>query len=392
MISLGGASRGRERPSSHDVAFYIPTIGAVLAEGAVPPTGGAETQVFLLARALAARGVKVCVCTFDIPGVRIPPARDGVQITLRQPYVRRDMVGKVREVLAVRRAIADADAEVVVTRIAGLYVGLIGLFAKLARRRFIYSSASFLDFDFAGLGFRRRDLALYRLGLRLASEIVVQTAEQAQLCQASLGRSPVVIKSLGESVPPRTGSPEAFLWIGRVDTNKRPLAFVDLARSLPDSPFWMVAVPSAREERLMDEVERAAAEVPNLVLLTPRPRNELVHLIDRAVAVVSTSEFEGMPNVFLEAWARGVPALALTYDPDGVIERHGLGEFAGGSRETFVTAASVLWRGRHEQEAVAARCRRYVAEEHSEDVVAAQWERALGLLSPVPAGSAEVIA
>jgi glycosyltransferase involved in cell wall biosynthesis len=96
-------------------------------------------------------------------------------------------------------------------------------------------------------------------------------------------------------------------------------------------------------------------------------------LIDRAVAVVSTSEFEGMPNVFLEGWARGVPALALSHDPDGVIEGHGLGACALGSGESLVAAARTLWEGRGDQAEVAERCRRYVAEEHSEEAVASRW-------------------
>ena len=45
----------------------------------------------------------------------------------------------------------------------------------------------------------------------------------------------------------------------------------------------------------------------------------------RAVAAVNTSEFEGMPNVLLEAWSRGVPALVLHYDPGGVVRAHRLG-------------------------------------------------------------------
>jgi glycosyltransferase involved in cell wall biosynthesis len=146
----------------------------------------------------------------------------------------------------------------------------------------------------------------------------------------------------------------------------------------------MVAVPSPGTDALMNEVITAANETMNLELLDPRPRAEILDLIDHAVAVVSTSDFEGMPNVFVESWTRGVPALALSYDPDGVIERYGLGAFAGGSRERFLAAASALWRGRAEQSELGARCRAYVEAEHSEDVVVADWQRVLGIGSPSP--------
>jgi glycosyltransferase involved in cell wall biosynthesis len=367
-------SWGRRSRASYDVMFYLPSITGLLGQG-----GGAETQVALRARALARRGVRVCVVALPAMG-GLPASLEGVDVVSRPASkARQPFVGKVREAARIGHTLARVDASVVVVDVAGPQVGIVALWARAFRRKFVYSAASLPDFDFQALGFKRRDGALYRLGLRLATEIVVQTVEQAQLCRTTLGRSPVLIKSIGETVAPRTAVPEAFLWIGRVDANKQPLAFVELARCLPDSRFWMVPVPRRHEERLVEEVERAAAAVPNIELLTPRPRHELMPLIDRAVAVVNTSDFEGLSNVFLEAWARGVPALALSHDPDGLIERYQLGEFARGSRDRLVACARRLWDGRRDQGELANRCRRYVADEHALEVVAGQWERALGL-------------
>ncbi len=369
----------------YDVMFYLPSVTPLLDGGRSRPGGGAETQVILLARALARRGYKVCLVTYPSEPA-LPSTIDGVHIIVRsaskadQPFV-----GKLREAGRIARSILRGDASVVVARLAGQQVGLVALSAKLRRRRFVYSSSSILDFDFPALRLKQRDLALYRLGLRLASELVVQTEEQAVLCRRRLGRSAVLIRSVAELVPERTAAAEAFVWIGRVDSNKRPLAFVELARSLPEARFWMVPVRSVREGWLLDEVERAAATVPNLELLEPRPRAQLMELVERAVAVVSTSKFEGMPNTFLEGWTRGVPALALSHDPDGVIGRHGLGEFAGGSRERLVAGARRLWAGRADQRDLSACCRRYIASEHSEEVVMGQWERALGISASVSA-------
>src|SRR3954451_1739755 len=48
---------------SLDVVFYMPWLGPLLAAGAAPAGGGAETQILLLAKALAARGWRVGVVT-----------------------------------------------------------------------------------------------------------------------------------------------------------------------------------------------------------------------------------------------------------------------------------------------------------------------------------------
>jgi glycosyltransferase involved in cell wall biosynthesis len=42
--------------------------------------------------------------------------------------------------------------------------------------------------------------------------------------------------------------------------------------------------------------------------------------LEAAVALVSTSSHEGMPNTFVEAWGHGVPVLTLSFDSDGVVD------------------------------------------------------------------------
>ena len=372
----------RER---YDVAFYSPWIGPLLvADRDVAPTGGAETQIFLVARTLAANGFRVCVIAFSLDGVALPARVAGIDVVARPPYsARRRWLGKLVEAGHIWRALRSVDAEVFVTRAAGPHVGLVGLFARIARRRFVYSSANVSDFDFAVLAPKRRDRALLRLGVRLANVVVVQSDEQVSLCEARFGRTPRRIRSICEPARQRTGTPEAFLWIGRMVWYKRPEAFLELARAVPDARFWLVGVPvpwTPGGAQLVADVERDAQALPNLELLSPRPRTELMHLIDRAVAVVNTADFEGVPNILLEGWARGVPALVLTHDPDHVVERERLGAFARGDPGALAEAARGMWAGRDDQQQVAARCRRYVAENHAAGAVAAQWAEALSLV------------
>jgi glycosyltransferase involved in cell wall biosynthesis len=372
----------------HDVVFYIPSVTSRLDGSREPAAGGAETQTVLLARALAQRGASVAVVAY--PSDSVPLSFDGVDVIHRRPSrANKRLVGKLHEAFAVHGALRKARARVVVVQVAGLQVGLAAISARLRRQRFVYQSASFLDFDFSRRWLRRRDLALYRLGLRLATDIVVQTEEQARACQAVVGRVPQVVRSIAEPAPERRLPGSTFLWPGRVDANKRPLEFVELARALPDCSFTMVAVPSPAAPRLMDDVRSAAANVENLKLLGPIPRGEVVKLAERAVAVVNTSEWEGLPNTFLEGWARGVPALALAHDPDGVIVRYGLGEFAAGSHERLVEAARRLWDEREDSHELATRCRDYVRSVHAEELVASDWE---GVLDIRPRRASHILA
>jgi glycosyltransferase involved in cell wall biosynthesis len=373
----------------YDVAFYTPWIGPLLVpDRDVAPTGGAETQVLLVARALAARGFRVCVIAFALDGVRLPAHVAGVDVIARPPYgARRRLIGKLVEAAHIWGALRSVDAGVVVTRAAGPHVGLVGLFARISGKRFVYSSANVSDFNFAVLAPKRRDRALLRLGIRLANEVVVQSDEQVFLCRRKFGRTPRLIRSVCEPAPPRAGTREAFLWIGRMVWYKRPEAFLELAKATPEARFWLVGVPvpwAPGGAQLLADVEREARALPNLELLSPRPRAELMELIGRAVAIVNTADFEGVPNILLEGWARGVQALVLTHDPDQMVERERLGAFAHGDAATLAAEARRMWAQRDEQQEVAAHCRRHVRQNHAADAIAARWAEALAL-DPTPA-------
>jgi glycosyltransferase involved in cell wall biosynthesis len=377
-VAFGDASLSRTR--RYDVGFYAP-LGTQRLAGK-PDTGGAETQVMLLSRALAERGLSVCVLVAEVPGIDTPASDHGVD-SMVWSRAGGGLRGHLREVVTVGAALRKLDADVVIARCAGYWIGLVGLWAKLLRRRFVFASASLLDFnDEAGLA-KRRERFLFRLGVALADTIVVQTEEQLALCKQRFRRTPVRIRSVAEPAEQSRHTPKAFLWAGRVDSNKQPFEYVELARALPEARFLMVgnAAEDADSARLWSELVQAEQRVPNLELLPACPRAELLNLMRGAVAVVSTSRYEGMPNTFLEAWALGIPVLALNHDPDGVISRHRLGGYAEGRRDRLIELARTLWNDRAAGSGHAARCRAYVENNHSPEAIGAEWIHALNFTS-----------
>jgi glycosyltransferase involved in cell wall biosynthesis len=128
---------------------------------------------------------------------------------------------------------------------------------------------------------------------------------------------------------------------------------------------------------LRAQLTREAARVPNLELLGQLPRAKVLDQISRATAVVSTSSAEGMPNVFLEAWSRGVPVISLEYDPDGLIESRGLGYAAGGSLRALQSAARNLLSDREKRRQRGESGREYVRETHAPEAVTRRWAEQL---------------
>ena len=358
------------------MVFYQPWIGPLLAATPGTATGGAETHVLLLARGLARRGRRVAVITWPVDG-SLPEELDGVRI-VAIPRLRRVFpITRVVRVLWVIRALLRVDARVYVQKNAEFDTGLVGLVTRLRRRRFAWAASNISDFDYGRVERSRTNRIMFRLGVALAHRRIVQTEEQRHLCDRRFGAC-LVIPNPAEPAPPANAEPRAFLWAARMADYKHPELYVELARRVPEASFWMVAVPTNDGEReRLAAVERDAAGLANLELLPPRPRRELLRLMTFAVATVNTADFEGTSNVALEGFARGVPALVLTHDPDGIVEREGLGAHAHGSFERLVEVTRETWSRRAELSRTRARCRAYVERAHGLDAVLDQWEDAL---------------
>ncbi len=358
---------------ARDVAIYAP-FAALFYGTPSTQTGGAELQTVMLARELARRELRVAhvVYPVDQPRSLEQPAPTLVE---RPRWQGKGRLGALAEVRAIWRGLAAADAAVYVIRGSGGHVIPAAAFCRARRRRLVFSSSSELDFQLDRPDRSARTLRLYAAAVRKADRLVVQTGRQAELARETFPNlDPVVIPSFAQPAEAVTAAPEYFIWINRLVGYKLPERYVELARSLPEARFRMVAGSTNETPReLADQIGRAADELPNLVLEQARPRDELLAELERAAAVVTTSGIEGMPNTFLEAWARGVPVLSLHVDPDGVMAEHGSGIVAGGSMERFVAGARKLWEDAGLRAELGRRGRAYVKDVHSPDAVADRW-------------------
>src|SRR5690606_27779037 len=97
------------------------------------------------------------------------------------------------------------------------------------------------------------------------------------------------------------------------------------------------------------------------------------------LALLCTSEFEGFPNTFLEAWSRGVPVVS-TLDPDGLIGANLLG-FTASSIDGLRLGLERLADDAPARTMCANRAQAYVAANHSPDIAGAAYCRLISLLT-----------
>ena len=314
----GAAAVGRpERLLS--ICFVAPHAWPVFSgDGAIEVVGGAEVQQSILARRFASHGYRVSMICLDY-GQPSPATVDGV--TVRKAFRMHDGIPVLRflhpRLSSMWRAMREADADIYYYRSVSMWVGFVAEFCRRNGRRAIYAGASDRDFVPGQGGQIRyaRDRWLFRRGLALVDRIVAQNELQRATCRATYGREATVIPSCYELPPERTAKTncDVVLWVGTLKVNKRPELLLELARRLPHRRFVMIGGPNSADRALFERIRAQAIALPNVGFQGFLPLSQVETWFDRARVLVNTSRFEGLPNTFLQAWARGVPTVATVH-------------------------------------------------------------------------------
>jgi glycosyltransferase involved in cell wall biosynthesis len=366
MVQTGGAPAQRPEAASRPkprVCFVAPHAWPVFSRASdLPVVGGAEVQQAILMRLLAAHGYPVSLVSLDY-GQREGTVLDGV--TVHKAFAPDAGVPVLRFVhprlSSMWRALQAADADVYYYRSAAMWLGVVTAFCGRHGRRSIYAAASDKDFlpDQGGQIRYARDRWLFRRGMAAADRIVVQNEAQRLSCRAVYGREALVIPSCYEPPAGARSAGERVIWVGTMHAGKRPEMLLELARRLPHRRFLMIGGPAGGAENpYYAGVRAAAASLPNVEFTGFLPLAEVERRFDEARVLVLTSEYEGMPNVFLQAWARGVPTVS-TVEAGAPANRVVAGPDELEREVEALLSTPALWQ------AAAARCRRHFERTHS---------------------------
>ena len=339
------ADRSKRHPR---VCFVAPNAYGMLSGRAdLNHIGGAETQLSLVARGLVERGYPVSFVVWD-HGQPDGETRNGVQVFKACP---RDAGMRVVRFVHPRAtslwaALRRANADMYVRRTADSDIAVVAAWCRRHGRKFVYSAASDTDClrDLPRLS-TRHERVLYRYGLRRADRIIAQTFRQQQLLADQFGLASDRIGSCAPE-PPIGELPEGnaderprVLWVGRFAPVKRFELCLDLAERLPDCAFDVVGEPE-RKTAYTEGLVGRARRLSNVTMHDRVPYAQMGGYYRRARLLICTSQWEGLPNTFLEAWSRGVPTVS-TFDLDGAIASESMGRTAQ-DVDGLVSAVSAL--------------------------------------------------
>lgn len=314
--------------------------------------GGGELQIALLAKVLAKSGHEVVVVDLDTKndfisedGIKVFEIKgydDGVRMfrffSSRMPKLYSALKAQKADVYYCQiRDFRHILAYWAAQKTNGIFVIQLasdldasGLWEKLKYDFLTHSGGLFLILKVFLTGL------IFPLLLRKADMVLVQHEGQKKAMQKK-GINSIIFNNLFElNEIPEVKNPrqEDFCYVGSLDKRKGFARFFELVEKAPSLTFKVIGQP--RDKTAFNYYEKMKA-FRNVDLLGRLSHADTMNQIANSKALVSTSPMEGFPNIFIEAWACGIPVLSLSFDPGDIIKQKHLGEVADGDIDKLIS-------------------------------------------------------
>mgnify|MGYP000539447240 CR=1 FL=1 len=325
--------------------------------------GGPEVLQTFLAKELMKHGYEITFITYG-EGEKSTTSEivDGIRVIKVYSHKDAPYLNPVSKALYVWKAMKIADADIYYHHSGS--PGIVSLFCLVNKKKFIYHVGSDACVTISAKGYH-----LYALDIRLADVIIVQTEFQKSMLMKNFNRCGVLIRNffpLSKREKPKKSDPPTILWVGAMAYVKRPWLFLKLAKKIPEAKFQMIG--GVGDEGLYKLIKEASKKIPNLNFLGYIPFYEIDRYFKEASILVNTSEFEGYPNAFIQAWMHYTPIVSLNVDPDEVICRYKLG-FHSKTFDQMVMDIKILLKNDQLREEFGRNARWYVEREHNPDKI-----------------------
>ncbi len=325
--------------------------------------GGAELQMSMISKEMAKDS------DFDVDFLVLDWGQDREEeragVKLHAVYRRgRDWKNLFLAPMKLFATLMRIKPDVVVCRAAGVEVGISAVYAKIFRKKMVYSLAATMDLN--GQAWHGLRGKIFKLGLFLADFLVAQSHDQ-QNTLSGIGwlknKKNVLIKnSLPFGALSATDEKDSVLWVGRCSAEKRPDLFLSLAMAFPQERFVMIC--PRNKPKLWEDISAKAERLHNLEFIESVPFDQIGEYFRRAKVLVNTSDSEGFPNTFLQAAENGAVILSLNSDPDGFLTSLRAGVFCNGDFEVMKSELRALSADSHLRLFLATNAYGYLRENH----------------------------
>ena len=276
-------------------------------------------------------------------------------------------VGVVTEYFFALYHLLHIRPDLILLRGARRQLGSVATFAKLLGIKVVFLGASDADFKpEQELINDKKSRKIYRTGIRKTNYFVLQNNNQKECLEKNYGEKKCVIIP---NIWPGINKSNAgnirdidFLWVGNFRELKRPQWFIQLAEENPQYKFVMVG-GGANGSLLYKDCEKRAKRCENMEFLGRTDFDDVNKLFEHTKIYVCTSQIEGFPNTFLQAWSNNIPVVT-TFDPSDTVKKNGLG-LCVDSYEELNATANALIKNQQKQLEIQQNIAEYFKESHN---------------------------
>ncbi len=337
--------------------------------------GGSEVQMYFLAKELAKdSNFKIDFIVLDV-GQQKKEKYGGVKVV--KAYRRGGgFINAVAGFLKLMAVLKKSNPDIIVCRAFGREVGVSALYAKIFRKKLIYSFAH--DKDIFGDFFKGFSGQIFKFGFLSADYYVAQSEYQLNEFKKRFKNKTGKIVVIKNSWPEESfvfKERKFILWVGSSSVLKRPEIFLRLAGDFPEENFVMIMTESKMNKKAWEEISVESRKLGNLCLLKKVSFDKIGRYFSQARILVSTSSSEGFPNVFLQAGAAKTPILSLKVNPDGFIEKEKCGAVCHDNYEELKAGLKKLLREKEFYNQAATNCFNYFKSEHNLEKNIITWKK-----------------
>jgi glycosyltransferase involved in cell wall biosynthesis len=170
-------------------------------------------------------------------------------------------------------------------------------------------------------------------------------------------------------------------WLAVFRRQKNLQLLFRVAQSLPHIEFRVAGKALGRPDLETANAIEKLGRLSNVRFEGYLRRTQIADFLRSAIALLSTSDYEGFSNTYLEALAEGTPVIARNIvDPDGIIARNALGAIARDKSELPEAVQRVFTLDAPFFAELSRRCRNYVEKNHTPEAAATKF---VSMLEPM---------
>jgi len=304
--------------------------------------GGAEIQFYLLAKKLAEDPNFEVQFVVGNYGQKKVEYRHGVKL-IRSHNPTQNQLLNLLKALHYFVILYQTKSDIFLSSTASAAVGLISFFCKLFKKKYIYRSASIIDVDLSWINRNGIGGKIYQFGLEKSTKIIVQNTDQFLQLQKNHSIEGFVFKNIFQFENQRiTSEKKHILWVGRIDSMKRPELFLQLAERFPAENFVIICPLWDIYLKEWTATKASAEKLPNVQFIERVPFAEIQTYFNHAKIFVNTSDFEGYPNTYIQAGIGSTPIVSLNVNPDNFLNEWNCGFDCKGSFDKMVEYTQLL--------------------------------------------------